>query len=353
MQIVHDFKALHKIPELDHRLPKTRAYLQKSLQALPCRVWISGSGALFAYFDHGKDRTVAFRADMDGLPVREQTGLVWQSEHPDRMHACGHDGHMAILLELARRLTGWGKYNYLLIFQPAEETTGGAWDICREGVLETWGVCAVFGLHLWPGLPKGRLYTRPGMLMSAAAGIRGVFRGEGRHVAQTGRDALAAACLFHTRAAAIRTEQPHLLKFGMLHGGTAPNVTCEQAVLEGTLRTWDQGQLLLLQQRLDHLFRQTLQETTCGGKLFFRRGYPAVCNDPQLYEKAQKCAPAQLLQKPVWTTEDFSYYQQRVPGVYYLLGLGNTPPLHSSGFRFDPQVLSVGADHFYRLASEL
>ena len=353
MQIVHDFKALHRIPELDRALPKTRAYLQSSLQGLPCRVWISKSGALFAYFDFGKEKTIAFRADMDALPVREQTGFLWQSEHPGSMHACGHDGHMAILLALARRLDGRGRHNCLLIFQPAEETTGGALDICREGVLERFGVCAVFGLHLWPGLPKGKLYTRPGVLMSAAAGVRGVFRGEGGHVAQSGRDALAAACLFHTRAMTIRADQPYLLKFGMLHGGSAPNVTCEQAILEGTLRTWDQGKLLALQQRLDRLFRQTLQETACRGGLCFRQGYPAVCNDPALHAEAQRISPAALLPDPVWTTEDFSCYQQRVPGVYYLLGLGNTPPLHSSGFQFDPGVLAVGADHFYRLASKL
>ena len=112
-------------------------------------------------------RTLAFRADLDALPIAEQTDLPWQSQHPGMMHACGHDGHTAILLELARRIDrkGCRRYNILLLFQPGEETGGGAKDLCSTGILEQHGVTYIFGLHLWPGLDKAEIFSRPGPLM--------------------------------------------------------------------------------------------------------------------------------------------------------------------------------------------
>ena len=162
LQIIEDRRALHQIPELDRQLPETLAYLTAALAPLRCRLLRPMAGALCAYFDFGAAHTIAFRSDADALPVQEQTGLPFASHHPGKMHACGHDAHMAMLLELARRLDRMAALpqNILLVFQPAEETTGGARDLCQTGIFREYGVEAIFGMHLWPDLPSGVIASR-------------------------------------------------------------------------------------------------------------------------------------------------------------------------------------------------
>ena len=154
MQIITDRRELHKIPELDRDLPKTMAYLRAALEPLCCKLLTPTPGSLSAWFDFGAKEAIAFRSDADALPITEHSRAAYCSVHPGRMHACGHDGHMAILLELARRLERIEslRYNVLLIFQCAEETTGGAKDICDTGIFKKRKVKAIFGLHIWPGL---------------------------------------------------------------------------------------------------------------------------------------------------------------------------------------------------------
>ena len=164
-----DRRALHRIPETGCRLPETAAYLRGALAEMPCTLLAPWEDAVCAYFDLGKDETVAVRSDMDALPVTERTGLPFASAHPGRMHACGHDGHMAMVLGLARRLAAGEvrpQRNVLLIFEPAEETTGGAAPICATGLLERYHVTRVFGMHLWPELPAGVIASRAGAMMS-------------------------------------------------------------------------------------------------------------------------------------------------------------------------------------------
>lgn len=354
MQIVHDYRALHAIPELDRNLPKTLAYIRNSLSSLSCHVFSPAEGALCAFFDFGQSSALAFRADMDALPIREQTGLPWASQHPGLMHACGHDGHCAILLELARRLSNENhlRHNCLLIFQPAEETTGGAEQICKAGVLTQYKVEAVFGLHLWPGLAKGILFSRPGVLMSRGQGVTVQFTGKAAHIArwQQGQDALSACCLFYRQADRL-TNRIHLIKFGKLAGGSAGNIVCDKVQLQGSLRTLKSHEKA--QKKLTALCAAVARRTGCQGNILFENGYPAVLNTPRLFQKAAACFPLQHLKQAFFTTEDFSYYQNRVPGLYCLLGLGDTPPLHSDRFAFDEKVLVTGADFFHTLARKL
>ncbi len=163
IRIIQNRRALHQIPELDRDLPLTIAYLRSELEGLSCRLFSPIEGALCAWFDFGAETAIAFRADMDALPITETSGAAYASRHPGRMHACGHDGHMAILLELARRLSAKTHLNknILLVFQPAEEASGGAKPICDTGIFADYHVEAIFGLHLWPGLPKGKIFSRP------------------------------------------------------------------------------------------------------------------------------------------------------------------------------------------------
>lgn len=343
MQIIQDFSALHAIPELDRSLPKTVSYVKKQLAPLKCRVLSWTEGSVCAFFNFGKPRTVAFRADMDALPF------------PDgALHACGHDGHTAILLELARRLqrqTGL-PHNVLLIFQPAEETTGGGEELCRTGLLEHCKVCCIFGLHLWPGLEKGQIFSRPGYLMSRSCGVQVHFTGRSRHIAQPekGEDALAACFDFYRLAMRIKEKQPHLLKFGALQAGTAGNVVCANADLQGSLRCFQEQVYSRLCQKLRMICTAVSKTHHCGAEILFSTGYPAVRNCPELYKKLQQCGNVKYVPHPFWTADDFSSYQQRVPGVYALLGIGDTPPLHSKDFSFDTDVLLKGADFFTHIS---
>ncbi len=336
MQILQDYYALHQIPELGSRLPQTVQYIKQALSPLDCHVFSPTEGSVCAFFDFNRPDTLAFRADCDALPMQEPAA----ARQTGAMHACGHDGHMAILLELARRIRQPENHNVLLIFQPAEETTGGAKQICETDVLEQYGVRAIFALHLWPGLPKGAVYSRSGVLMAASREVRAEFTGRSVHIAnyQQGADALYACCRFYQMA----QKQPGFLKFGMLSGGTAGNVVCGKAVLSGSLRSMDEKN----QAKLQKLCLRACRRTGCRGELFISEGYPAVRNDPALYRKITEILPVKKLPKPVWTAEDFSFYQQKIPGVYFLLGVGDAPPLHSPAFSFDERVLPKGADLF-------
>lgn len=354
MQIVQDYRYLHTVPEPDRQLSKTAAYIRQSLDRLRCRVFSPVEGSVCAYFDFRKPHTLAFRADMDALPIPENTGLPWQSRHPGFMHACGHDGHCAILLELARRVSHEDNltHNVLLIFQPAEETTGGAEALCRTGLLEQYRVKHIFALHLWPGLEKETVFSKAGCLMSRGCGVSVTFSGKSVHIAnwRQGQDALAACCRFYALAETLNSRDT-LLKFGSVRGGTAPNVICDRASLHGSLRTAEDP--TPAQDALYRLCQTAANQTGCTGTLRLLPGYPAVENPAFLLDAVQRIYPVALLPNAFFTTEDFSHYQHRVPGLYCLLGLGDTPPLHSDRFCFDETVLTKGADFFYRIATAL
>lgn len=217
-----DRRALHRIPELGDELPKTMDYVQDVLGTLDCEVLFPLDSAVCAYFDFGAADTLAFRTEMDALPIAERTGLPFSSQHSGKMHACGHDGHMAMVLELGRRIHTKQAlpHNILLLFQPAEETTGGARRLCETEILERLHVKAVFALHLWPGLSAGMIAGLPGAMMARSAEV--TFTAEGRCAhfcsAASGRDALAACVEFYSRAAALPLPQApqSLLGFGRM-----------------------------------------------------------------------------------------------------------------------------------------
>ena len=358
MQILHDRRALHRIPELDRALPKTLAYLQNALKELSCRVFSPMEGALCAWFDFGKDRAIAFRSDADALPVTENTGLSFASQHPGQMHACGHDGHMAILLELARRL-GEKKelpHNVLLVFQPAEETTGGARDLCETGIFETYGVEAIFALHLWPGMTAGQIASRREEMMSRSCEVTVDILGRSAHIAKAkeGRDALAAAVAFYSRAVAMEQGLPkevfRLLKFGKLQSGTVRNALASSAHLEGSLRAFHDETFYALRDGLLAIGTEVEEATGCQVRIHMNEGYPAVINPAPLYDRVKKAVDFAELPEPSMITEDFSWYQQKLPGLFFFLGTGDTPALHASNFNFEEEILLKGADFFEELA---
>lgn len=359
-QIVHDRRALHAIPEVEWELPLTSEYVKNSLSKLRCRVFSPVDTAVCAFFDFGADCAIGFRADMDALPIPEKTGLPFASTHPGKMHACGHDGHTAILLELARRLDKKENlpHNVLLIFQPGEESPGGAKRICDTGVLAQYKVQNVFGLHLWPALEKGKVFCRANELMSRASEVSIDVYGKSSHIgnAAAGIDATAAAVECYRLARQAEADFPpeifRLLNFGKFQSGTVRNALSAHARLEGSLRAFQDEVFDKLQQSIQNAAAQVEAQFGCRVELTFGDSYPAVMNDPLLLERVKQVAPVELLEKPTMTAEDFSWYQRYAGGIFFFLGLGEVPALHSTNFDFDEAVLEKGADFFEKIAED-
>ena len=358
IRIIENRRALHRIPELDRDLQETAAYLRGELEGLGCTLTSPMEGSICAFFDFGAESAIAFRADMDALPIEERSGAPYASRHPGRMHACGHDGHMAILLELARRLSKRKRQsrNILLVFQPAEEASGGAKEICDSGIFAQYKVEAIFGLHLWPGLEKGKIFSKPGEMMSRSAELDVDIFGKSAHIGRSweGNDAMEAACGFLQRAYELERSVPkdtrRLLKFGHLHSGTVRNAISAHTRMEGGLRAFSDEVFFGLRDRLLEIAREVEAEFGCTIKVHTSNGYPAIHNPPELCDKISAIAPFENLPEPSMTTEDFSWYQRYLPGMFFFLGLGENPALHSDNFDFDESVLPVGADFFEKIA---
>ena len=358
IRIIENRRALHRIPELDRDLQETADYLRGELEGLGCALTSPMEGSICAFFDFGAESAIAFRADMDALPIEERSGAPYASRHPGRMHACGHDGHMAILLELARRLSKRKRRNrnILLVFQPAEEASGGAKELCDSGIFAQYKVEAIFGLHLWPGLEKGKIFSKPGEMMSRSAELDVDIFGKSAHIGRSweGSDAMEAACGFLQRAYELERSMPkdirRLLKFGHLQSGTVRNAISAHTRMEGGLRAFSDEVFFGLRDRLLEIAREVEKEFGCTVKVHTSNGYPAIHNPPELYAKVSAIAPFEYLPEPSMTTEDFSWYQRYLPGMFFFLGLGENPALHSDNFDFDESVLPVGADFFEKIA---
>ena len=358
MQLIDDRRALHRIPELDSTLPQTMAYLENALEGLNCSVFSPMESALCAFFDFGRKDAIAFRADADALPILEKDKVPYASAHKGCMHACGHDGHMAILLELARRLSKKEAlpHNVLLVFQPAEETTGGAKNLCATGIFRRYQVQAIFGLHLWPQLPEGIIASRCNEMMARSCEVRVDVYGKSAHIAKAaeGVDALMAAVEFYQKAMEMERKLSdsvfRLLKFGKFQSGTVRNALSAHTHMEGSLRAFQDGVFDGLAAGLADIGRAVEDTYGCTVKLHLSDGYPAVMNPPALYDRVQKAVPFRELESPSMTAEDFSWYQKSLPGLFFFLGLGDVPALHTDTFDFDEAILLKGADFFEKLA---
>lgn len=363
MQPVVEYRrALHRIPELDDRLPETCAYVRSALASFELEAFSPIPSSVCAYLDAGKAETVAFRADMDALPIPEATGLPYASSHTGAMHACGHDGNTAMALALAEYAAAHREAlprNVLFLFQPAEETTGGAEKLCASGVLEKYRAARVFAMHLWPGLEQGRIYCRPGPIMARSNEVTVTLTGKSVHIgrAAEGVDALAAGAEYLLRAydmvKALPGAEPVVLRFGKMTSGAVRNAVSGKTVLEGSLRTFRDETQALCRERLEEIGRAVAAKTGCGAEVYLSQGYPAVWNHEGLYETVRaglgEAAPLPLA-APTLTAEDFSFYQRRVPGLFFLLGVGDTPELHSPEFCFDDEaVLPRGLEFLKRL----
>ena len=358
MQIISDRRNLHRIPELELTLPKTMQYLENALTGLKCSVFSPMASSLCALFDFGADHTIAFRSDCDALPIEEKSGVSFASQHPGCMHACGHDGHMAMLLELARRLDKMDSlpHNVLLVFQPGEESPGGAKALCETGIFTKYNVKAIFGAHLWPGLAAGKVFTRRGELMSRSSEVNVDIYGKSAHIgkASEGIDALAAMVDFYSRVTSMEAALPpqiyRLLKFGKMTAGTVRNALSAHARLEGSLRAFQDEAFDSLKDCIFAAGKTMEEKYGCRVEITMSSGYPAILNPDDLFDRAAKAVDFTELPEPSMTSEDFSWYQRHIPGMFFFIGIGDTPALHNDRFDFDDSLLTAGADFFERLA---
>ena len=348
---------LHAIPEMGNSEFKTSAYIEQALRGTrpDAAEQLAGTGWKFVYRCGRADaRALAFRSDIDALPVAERSIYPYPSQHPGMMHACGHDGHMTALLALGhiasqKRDAGALPCDVVLLFQPAEETTGGAQRMIEQGALENPHVDAVFGFHLMPQVPKGSIALSPGGVMAANTEFDLTFTGVRAHGAMPHLGADAAAALAQTYLAlqtymtrAVPPNAPAVLTAGHISAGNLRNIVADAAVLEAILRTYDnemQDRLIGEFQRIAASVSSVYGVTTGFAQHCF---YPAVINDAALVERVRPLIDQPLPQEALLTAEDFSFFGQERPAVYAFVGAGDekrSAPLHSDKFDFDEAAL--------------
>ena len=354
--------ALHRIPEVGFDLPETQAYVLRQLSSLNAQVKpVAGNGVL-AYFDAGRSETTAFRCDMDALPIQEATDLPFASQYPGRMHACGHDAHMATMLAFCEWLSqhrGELSCNVLAIFQPAEEVGGGARFVVESGALEEFNVRRIFALHVQPGIPVGTLASRPGAFMATACEAHIRLTGASAHAARArdGRDAMLAGAeavrAVYAFDASLPEDMPRLIRLCSFHSGTSTNIVPDLAELSGTVRAFSLEDHARIKEGVRSAVCEACAPFGVEAEVSFSEGYPPTINDPGLFERFRAATadlPFQPLPDPDLTAEDFSFYLQRVPGMMFYLGTGESEPLHSPLFTLDEAALLNGFEAFRRLA---
>lgn len=366
---------LHRIPELSFDLPETIRYVRGVLDGLSCEVTTPCESCVCAFFDVGAacgresgGPATAVRADMDALPITENSGVEFCSAKPGHMHACGHDGHMAMALAAAcwvdEVLRGVREgaacplpRNVLFVFQPAEETTGGARIVCESGVFERYHADRIFGFHVWPDLPAGVVATRPGALLARASETHVTIHGTSSHIAKSadGNDALLAGAHFLTGVEALMAElsaeEPCLLKFGLMQSGTVCNAISAETKVAGSLRVFSDEMFDRARAGVEKRLADACAAYGCTYDLDFAEGYPPVTNDAALYDLAKSALgdTLELVPEPLLIAEDFAFYQRHLPGLFMLLGTGTGIPLHSDEFRMDEDVLVRGLETYRAL----
>lgn len=367
-------RALHKRPELGFVEHETAAFVAARLRELEIDVktGVATTGVVGVLRAKAPSRPpVLLRADMDALPVSEAPGRSYGSEIAGRMHACGHDGHMAMLLGAASVLSAVRERtdrDIVLCFQPGEEGFGGADAMIREGVLSEHGVAEAYGLHLWSLFPVGTVHVRSGPTMAAQDEFVATMVGKAGHGAMPheARDPVVAAAqavvaLQSVVARSIDPIQPAVVSIGSLHAGTAPNVIPEAATMHGTLRSFDEGVREILRLRVREVLEGTAAAAGCRLEFTLSPGYPAVVNDAEAVSRVRRHAAlvvgaANVVDPaPMAAAEDFAYFLRQVPGAFTFIGAGNvargiTAPHHAPQFDIDESALPIGTELLVRIA---
>ena len=369
--IVKYRRDLHKIPEICLKEVKTSTYLKDVLTSLGYNPFSLLETDVLVYIDKGFDETIAFRSDIDALQVKEENEIEFKSTHEGFMHACGHDGHMAMLLSFAeylKEIEDILNKNILLIFQPAEESIGGAKLLCDKGLMKDYNVKAIFGIHLFPDLNEGVLGTRPGEFMAMASEVNIEVIGKSAHGAmpQFGIDSnvILSKLLLDFQTIQTRNISPleySIITFGKIQGGTVRNVVSDKAIMEGTVRAFNKETFNNIIDKMKTICEGYEKAYNCKINFHNTSGYLAVINDKNLFEmfkKANKDIEIFEFEKPLMIAEDFSFYQDEVPGLFFYVGirneeLGYVHALHNSKFNFREEALELGLTAYINILKEM
>jgi hippurate hydrolase len=361
---------IHREPELGFDTEKTAEKVLAAIEGLPLEIetGVAQNGVVATLHGGGEGPTIALRADMDALPIEENTGLSFASEIDGRMHACGHDGHTSMLVGAAHALSGMHEGlngTVRFVFQPAEEGGGGGRVMVDEGVAD--GVSSIFALHLWPGLPFGKVATKAGPIMAAADAFEMEIRGSGAHGAMPhlGADAVVIAAQVVTAlqtvvAREVDPVEPAVLTVGEIGAGTAFNIIPEKARLGGTVRTLNADLRERMPGRIEEISRGVAKGMRGDAALDYTFSYPVTVNDEEAARRALDVAEKLFggesvleLPNPSMGAEDFAYFLEKVPGAFIWLGVGeDVSGLHTPQFAFDEEILPRGSALLAALALE-
>lgn len=361
-------RKLHTMPEPGLGEYKTTEYIINYLKALgiEAETGPSGTGVIGWINVNPEYKSIAFRADIDALSIDEQTGVEYCSQNKGFMHACGHDGHTAILLAFAKLLKQKQAElhsNVLLIFQPAEEGPGGAEAIVNAGILEKYKAFCIFGLHIFPDLEEGKVGCRPGAMMAQTGEFDIRIKGKSCHGAMPhkGYDALLTASnvvlgLHNIVSRYIDPIEPAVVTVGRMVCGERCNVIAGEALMQGTMRAFNEDVYETIKRRVIKTASSISDAYGCESSYEIRDMYPAVINDKGLFELLLESVDKgdfEML-NPLALAEDFSYYQKKIPGLFFMLGSRNEEkgyiyPLHSNKFNFNEEILILGIQLFYNL----
>ena len=362
----------HEHPELMYEVHRTAGRVAELCRSFGCDEVVEGIGrtgvvAVIRGKSRASGRVVGLRADMDALPIEEITGVPHASKVPGKMHACGHDGHTAMLLGAAKYLAETRNFDgtLVLIFQPAEEGGAGALAMVDDGLMDRFGIQEVYGLHNAPGLPVGQFAIRPGPLMASSDEFTITITGKGGHAAEPHRavDTTLVGCHVVVALQSVVARNIDPLSNVVVTVGTfqtdsrASNVIAHEVVLQGTVRTLDPEARDLAEARVTAIARTTAEAFGAVARVDYLRGYPVTFNHAENTEYAARAAgdvAGKVARdiKPIMPAEDFSYMLEARPGAYIFLGNGDTAQCHHPAYDFNDEAIPAGCSFFATLAEQ-
>ena len=363
---------IHQYPELLYDTLRTSSFVADRLREFGCDEVATGLGKTGVVgvikgkkpAGHGDIKVIGLRADMDALPIEEATGLPYASKTPGLMHACGHDGHTAMLLGAARYLAETRNFSgdAVVIFQPAEEGGAGAKAMIDDGLMDRFGIDQVYGMHNGPGIPIGSFAIRPGPMMAATDSIDITIEGHGGHAARPHKcidSVLVGAQIVNALQSVVaRSLDPldsAVLSMCEFHAGNARNVIPQTAELRGTVRTLTAEARLLVEKRVREIISGVAQITGAKIDLGYERGYPVTVNHVAQTDIARKIAMEVAGEgnveemPPLMGAEDFSYMLQARPGAFIFCGNGNSAGLHHPAYDFNDEAILYGTSFWIKL----
>ncbi len=361
-------RELHRHPELAFKERRTSELVADHLTSWGYEITrgFAGTGLVGSLRRGSSERRLGIRADMDALPITEVTGLSYASRHEGVMHACGHDGHTAILLAAAKAVADDVDFSgeLHLIFQPAEEIGAGARRMIADGLFERYPCDAVFGLHNWPGLGAGQFGFVEGPAMAAVDQAHIIVIGQGGHGAsphETIDPVVATASLITALQSVVSRRvdplEAAVVTVGSIHGGTASNVIPDSVEMKLTLRSFTPSVRSILEKRVPALARAQAESFGARAEVDYRRGFPPVVNHPEETQFARRVALAQFgpegiaeVFRPRTASEDFAFFLEARPGAFVFVGNGDSAALHSPRYDFNDAILAPAAAFWTRLA---